>query len=259
MPDHLLARWLSLSRDLPCLRSRWRSGRSPMSSWSRSSDATVTCCSTRAPAAARRRCWSSGSPARCSRTGSTSGRSSRSRSPRRPPPRCVTGFATGCGNWIPARPRRGRAGDRRRVHLDHPRVLRASAARPRARRRPRPCVRRARRSRRRSDRGCRIRRRARGARAARIGPTAPLTRDRPDRRLRRRHAAHRDHPGPRRASLAWRAPATAPGAASAARPRAVARRARASRDRRAVRTRGARPNPARRCSRRSRGSSASPR
>ena len=43
-----------------------------MSSSSRSSAATATCCSTPAPAAARPRCWSSGSCARCSRTGSRS-------------------------------------------------------------------------------------------------------------------------------------------------------------------------------------------
>ena len=43
-----------------------------MSSSSRSSAATATCCSTPAPAAARPRCSSSGSCARCSRTGSTS-------------------------------------------------------------------------------------------------------------------------------------------------------------------------------------------
>ena len=46
---------------------------SPRSSATRSSAATATCCSTPARAAARRRCWSSGSCARCSRTASTVG------------------------------------------------------------------------------------------------------------------------------------------------------------------------------------------
>ena len=94
-------------------------------------------------------------------------------------------------------------------------------------------------------------------------PTPPPTRDRPDRRLRRRHAAQRDHPGPRRASLTRRAPAAAPGVAGAAGPRSRPRGARTG-GRGGARASSARsrdrvPSHPRRCSRRSRGSSACPR
>ncbi len=81
-----------------------------------------------------------------------------------------------------ARRRRGGAGHRRRVHLDHPRLLRAPAARPRAGRRSRPGVRRARRARRRAAGRRRLRGRAGGARSHRP------SHDRPDRRVHGRRA-----------------------------------------------------------------------
>ena len=82
VPADLLARRLRLSGDLPQPMSvapsldprlaRRRASAGPPSSGGRSSAARATCCSTPAPAAARPRCSSSASSARCSRTASTS-------------------------------------------------------------------------------------------------------------------------------------------------------------------------------------------
>ena len=81
-----------------------------------------------APAAARPRCWSSASPGLCMRMGSASARSSRSRSPRRLPPSCASGFACACAMPATTRPRgRPRApGSRRSM-----RSVRACCARTR--------------------------------------------------------------------------------------------------------------------------------
>ena len=133
VPADLLARRLPLPGDLPqpmiALDAAPDGPAGPPSSSTRSSVARASCCSTPARAAARPRCWSSGSRAPCSRTGSMSRRSSRSRSPTRPPPSCVSGSAGGCASSAPTR---GRASHRGRVHLDHPRLLRPGPARAHA-------------------------------------------------------------------------------------------------------------------------------
>ena len=131
VPADLLARRLPLPRDLPGRVELTRSLDGGAALRDRAPRA-ATCCSTRAPAAARPRCWSSASCARCSRTASRSARSSRSPSPRRPPPSCATGSARVCAS---SGDRRGGAGHRGRVHLDDPRLLRPRPAGPRAGRR----------------------------------------------------------------------------------------------------------------------------
>ena len=116
VPADLLARRLrdtrrSAAANDPMARSGRRAGelgepaRGPTSSWTRSSGATATCCSTPAPAAARPRCWSSGSCAGDRGRGRRRRRSSRSRSPRRRRPSCATGSGRGCASSARARRR----------------------------------------------------------------------------------------------------------------------------------------------------------
>ena len=148
------------------------------SSATRSSAARATCCSTPARAAARPRCWSSGSSRSVLEDG-VDGRGDphdhvhREGGGRAARPDPARGLRA-------ARRRRCRAGDRGRVHLDDPRLLRPRAARARAGGGARPAVRRARRARGRAARRRRVRRGARGP-----GPQRARRR-RPDRRLQRR-------------------------------------------------------------------------
>ncbi len=83
-------------------RSAPPGGSGPTSSAGRSSAGRGTCCSTPPRAAARPRCWSSGSSAPCWRTASRSARSSRSRSPRRRRPSCASGSGRGWSSSAPA-------------------------------------------------------------------------------------------------------------------------------------------------------------
>ena len=109
--------------------------------------------------------------------------SSRSRSPRRPRASCAPASASACSSSASA----SGARDRGRVDLDDPRLLRAPAARPRGRRRPRPGLRRARRD----DRARRCAaRRGSGAFAAWLDD-ARRRGARPRRRVHRRPPARR--------------------------------------------------------------------
>ena len=143
VPGDLLAKRMPVPRDLPLdMTVAAEEESSPTSSDTRSRAATGPCSSTPPPAAARPPCSSSGSCARCSMTGSTSPRSSRSRSPTRRPPRCASG--SGCGSGTLGALEQARATEER-VHLDDPRILRPAAPGQRARRGDRSGVQRARR------------------------------------------------------------------------------------------------------------------